>query len=133
MFYAKSMYRGGEIVYADDENISYSSYIQNGICCLECNEDVILKGGSEKRTHFAHHKAIHDSQCVLRVNVDGGSKIWSGFNPEGKSQRRELFQEHFLKMIKSQDKDWDNNIKILKSTISSTTLINIISRRLRGF
>ncbi len=125
MFYAKSMYRGGEIVCADDEDISYSSYIQDGICCLECNEDVTLKGGSEKRTYFAHHKAIRSSQCVLRVSVNGDSKIWSGFNPEGKSQRRELFQEYFLNMIKTQDKDWDNNIQILKSTISSTTLINI--------
>ncbi|MEA5572551.1 competence protein CoiA family protein [Calothrix sp. UHCC 0171] len=123
MFYAKSMYRGGIIIRADDS--SYSSYKNDGICCLICNEEVILKGGSKKRKHFAHRKSCPDSKCELRFTSQGFTNIWNSFSSGGKGQKQKLFKDYFLSIIQGKDQNSKNNIEILKQTILPDILKNI--------
>lgn len=120
MYYAKTMYQGGTIVCADDAN--YSSYLDDGLLCLVCGEEVHLRSGYERRPHFAHHKAVAlgSEKCPLRVT--GYSDGWSGLTPEGRGQRRELFQKHFLNMIASIDSEFSKKIEITKDRIFSKLL-----------
>jgi hypothetical protein len=129
MFYAKAMYLGSQIlVCAEDENIDYYSYRLLGLRCIVCGEEVQLRKGYVNRPHFAHFKetGINQNKCELRVT--GYSSSWSSLTSEGKGQRRKLFQEHFINIIKRQDSSFDHNIQILKSQLSSNSLKEITNK-----
>ncbi|PPJ62364.1 hypothetical protein [Cuspidothrix issatschenkoi] len=129
MFYAKAMYQGSEIpVCAEDKNIDYYSYRLLGLRCIVCGEEVQFRKGYVNRPHFAHFKdiGINPNKCELRVI--GYSSSWSSLTSEGKGQRRKLFQEHFINIIKRQDSSFDHNIQILKSQLSSNSLKEITNK-----
>jgi hypothetical protein len=129
MFYAKAMYLGSEIpVCAEDKDIDYYSYRFLGLRCIVCGEEVQFRKGYVNRPHFAHFKetGINQNKCELRVI--GYSSSWSSLTSEGKGQRRKLFQEHFINIIKRQDISFDNNIQILKSQLSSNSLKEITDK-----
>ncbi|MBD2539010.1 hypothetical protein H6G60_09355 [Coleofasciculus sp. FACHB-SPT36] len=107
---------------ADDAD--YLSYLHLGLRCLECGEEVHLKRGDKKRTHFAHFKATSDSQCSLRVT--GYSEGWSSLSPEGRKQRRKLFQQYFMNMLVRSDERFYQKIKTIKKKIEHQKL-NILT------
>ncbi|MBD2625770.1 hypothetical protein [Trichormus variabilis] len=121
MFYAKAMYQGSEIpVCAEDKDIDYYSYTVYGLRCIKCGEEVFLKSrqGTLRRPHFAHFmdSGLSPNKCVLRVTGYSGS--WSSLTSQGKGQRRKLFQEHFMSIIKRQDTNFDGNVQMLKDKLS---------------
>ncbi|WP_414526691.1 hypothetical protein [Nodularia chucula] len=129
MFYAKAMYLGSQIpVCAEDENLDYYSYRLLGLRCIVCGEEVQLRKGYVNRPHFAHFKetGINQNKCDLRVT--GYSSSWSSLTSEGKGQRRKLFQEHFINIIKRQNTSFHNNIQILKSQLSFNALKEITNK-----
>jgi hypothetical protein len=129
MFYAKAMYRGSKIIVcAEDENLDYYSYRLLGRRCIECGEEVQLKKGSVNRPHFAHFRdyGLNQNKCELRVT--GYSSSWSSLTSEGKGQRRKLFQEHFINIIKRQNTSFHHNIQILKSQLSFNSLKELTNK-----
>jgi hypothetical protein len=133
MFYAKAMYQGGAIIVSADEKLDYSSYTELGLRCLECGEEVHLRRGDSRRPHFAHFMVIdsREKECSLRVISCSGS--WSGFTLEGRGQRRNLFQEHFISLIQKQHSNFDRNIQIIQETIPNDILDKISKESLDFF
>ncbi len=128
MYCVKAMYeidihtKKVRIVCADEPYLNYYSYTFKGLCCLECKAEVFLRDGHDKRRHFAHHPAVTASEQKCSLRISSHSKKWSSLTSEGKGQRRALFQEYFLNMIKSSDKNFDNNIHMVQDIISSNFL-----------
>lgn len=118
MYYAKSIYLGGKIICAEDTD--YSSYLEYGLVCLECRQEVYLKHGEKKQPHFAHFQIFDDNECSLRVT--GYSQGWSNLTAEGKGQRRKLFYEHFLHMIAINSPNFYTAIKITRDKIEAKKL-----------
>lgn len=132
MFYAKAMYRGAAIIVSADEKLDYFSYTQLGLRCLKCGEEVHLRRGNFRKTHFAHFVDIGLSkECSLRVRGYSGS--WSAFTLEGKGQRRKLFQEYFMNIIKNQNANFDKNIQIVKDKITFIILETITTSCFKWF
>jgi len=97
---AKSMYKGGIIVYADDEFLSHSSYLELGLACLGCNEEVNFRDGRVRRRHFAHFHAISENHKNCKYRVNAFSKRLGGdFTTEDRDQRREIFQSYLIGFI----------------------------------
>ncbi|WP_392535397.1 hypothetical protein [Nostoc sp. C117] len=110
------------IVCADERYLNYYSYTFKGLCCIECKGEVFLRDGYEKRRHFAHYPAVTPSEQKCSLRIAGHANKWSSLTSEGKSQRRALFQEYFLNMIKSTDINFDNNIQMVQDRVSSDFL-----------
>jgi hypothetical protein len=133
MYFAKAMYeidihtQKTRIVCADEEYLNYNSYYFKGLRCLECNAEVFLRAGYDKRIHFAHYPAVNpvERKCSLRITANN-SKAWKSLTSEGKGQRKVLFQEYFINMVKNQDKDFDNNIQIVKDRLPSSFLDDFV-------
>lgn len=125
MFHAKSMYNGGIIIAADEVN--YSDYKILGLRCLECGEEVCLKKGIKKLPHFAHFKELINSpkDCSLRVIGYSDSEVWSQLTPQGRKQRRKLFQQFFLKMLASSHEGFEYKVDKLREIDRELKFINI--------
>jgi hypothetical protein len=121
MFYAKAMYQGGIIICADEAG--YDSYKKWGLRCLVCGEEVYLKRGDEKKPHFAHFKATQESQLECPLRVHGYNYAWSKVTPEGRGQRRKIFQRYLLDFFAKYDPDFQQKIHMIKTTISPNVLI----------
>jgi hypothetical protein len=128
MYCVKAMYeidihtKKVRIVCADERYLDYYSYTFKGLCCIECKAEVFLRDGYEKRRHFAHYPAVTPSEQKCSLRIASHANKWSNLTSEGKGQRRELFQEYFLNMIKSPDRNFDNNIQIVQDRVSSDVL-----------
>ena len=129
MYYAKAMYKGGTIVCAD--KVNYSSYVILGLRCLECGEEVCLRRGDKRQTHFAHFKNTVNDYCSLRII--GNSCHWSDLTIEGKGQRRKIFQQYFLNIIiKSNDRNFFEKIKFVRYSVNIVSL-NLFLEACRDF
>ncbi|WP_026733541.1 competence protein CoiA family protein [Fischerella sp. PCC 9605] len=126
MYYAKSILDGGRIVCADDAD--YSFYLEEGLVCLECNRDVHLRNGNEKKAHFAHHKAVDESDRECSLRVTGYSQDWSSLTFEGKGQRRKLFHKYFLSLLAMNYLDFYTTIKIIRHKINIIKLEDITQK-----
>ncbi|MEH2315755.1 competence protein CoiA family protein [Nostoc sp.] len=127
MFYAKAMYRGGETIVAAD-HLSYSSYTQLGLRCIACGEEVCLRKGIVKSRHFAHFMDVGSSPSNCPLRVRGFSDSWSELTVESKGQRRHLFQEYFLSIIKKLNTNFVSYIQRLTTIISINKLELIVKK-----
>ncbi|MEH2374407.1 competence protein CoiA family protein [Nostoc sp.] len=96
---AKAMALGGQRVYP--EQCDFYSYKKLLLRCCFCGQEVCLKKGSIRKSHFAHFAGTDPKQieeCELRVSTDGNSTETSGLI-ENRGQRLEIFQQHFLSLI----------------------------------
>ncbi len=132
MFYAKSMYNGGIIIAADEVN--YSDYKILGLRCLECGEEVCLKKGIKKLPHFAHFKKLINSpkDCLLRVTGYSDSEVWSQLTPQGREQRRKLFQQFFLEMLSSSHEGFHEKVNEAREIDGERKIINVYLDSFRG-
>lgn len=122
MFYAKAMYQGGTIICADEAG--YNSYKKLGLRCLVCGEEVYLKKGDYKKPHFAHFKAIKESQLECPLRVNGYSYTWSKVTPEGRGQRQKIFQQYLLEFFGRYDPDLQQKVDIVMTTVLPDILIS---------
>lgn len=111
MKYAKSMYRGGEIIDAE-QSISYKDYKELGLICPFCNAAVFYRSGSiqsriDKNEQtaqvtippsFCHFKE-KNPECELRAKRADGINYIDQLKAEAKGQRLELFNKHLWKII----------------------------------
>ena len=102
---AKAMYFGGERIALDDPRLDKFSSDRLGLVCTVCKEPVRRRKGEVNAPHFAHFPTIAThkmEECERRRSVHGGSNWkplpldWSLYEGE----RLELFQKHFLSIIK---------------------------------
>ncbi|MFB2982503.1 competence protein CoiA family protein [Microseira sp. BLCC-F43] len=106
MEFARSIYLGGKVIYANDERLNNQSYKRWGLYCPECGEEVHLRHGSIREPYFAHFKKITDAECSMRVSINGNNEArWTELEI-GRGQRRELFQQHFLNLVASNEHDF---------------------------
>jgi|GEM_PF-2344959 len=117
---AKSMMLGGKIVYPDE--CDYSSYKELLLCCPFCGQEVFLKAGACRKSHFAHFAGTDPNQveqCELRASSYSKS---SGINNffQDRRQRLKIFQDRFLSLISLENdtpitnlefNNWVNSIK----------------------
>lgn len=103
MLNSVSIYKGG--IFIDAENCNYQDYKILGLRCPECGEEVYLKRGEKKASHFAHFKKLSEVECSQRFESIY-EKTWQSLSAEGKGQRQELFRLHFLKIIKNTFNDF---------------------------
>lgn len=125
---AKAMYRGGEIIHANE--CDSSSYKNLGLLCPFCSQEVYLRKGDIRKAYFAHFHATSSRQvedCELRASVYGNSTQNISFI-EDRWQRLEIFKKHFLGMI-SIEKDhiyvnlnFNNWMNIFKINIKNITI-----------
>lgn len=128
MFYAKAMYRGGEIIVSADEDLNYYSYVSLGLRCIICGEEVNLRRGSVRNPHFAHFIDVGSSASNCPLRVRGSSDSWSELTVESKGQRRKIFQEYFINIIKKIDNNFDDYIQRVKNIISVNKLKVIFNK-----
>jgi len=125
MEYARAIYLGGKVIYANDKRLNDKSYIEWGLYCPECGEEVHLRHGSIREPYFAHFKQITDTECSLRVSIEGNNEgRWTELEI-GRGQRRELFQQHFLALVATNDCDFYMKIAKVKDTINSDILVSL--------
>ena len=125
---ARAIYKGGEIVKADDDSLNYYSYINLGLRCPICGEEVHLKKGDVKKPHFAHfHKTDDSDECALRLEANGSSSGWQNI-VEGKGQRREIFQQHFLDIIASSYSDFETTIETVYKNSNQIKIAKTIQK-----
>ncbi|MFB2919322.1 MULTISPECIES: competence protein CoiA family protein [Aerosakkonema] len=133
MEFARSIYLGGEVIYANDKRLNNNSYKEWGLYCPECGEEVHLRHGLIRESYFAHFKQITDTECNLRVSIDGNSKgKWTDLKL-GRGQRRELFQEHFLNIIARNDSVFFIKIQQVKDIINTGSLVAVTQEVRRYF
>lgn len=132
---AKAMYLGGIIVHARDEVLNYKSYKELGLVCLCCNKEVLFRRGDWNRPHFAHFKATDLSpNCEFRVANSYGYAGWSSFFlPEGKGQKREIFERYFLNIIGREQTQFDQKIDFIKRKIFEYKMVDLIVQCSRFF
>lgn len=105
---AKSMYKGGEIVYASECN--YESAKKMGIVCPFCNEPLFWRDEFAKLapkskniviidSHFVHYPNVDGSICEKRSITPEGRAFIEQISSESRGQRLRLFERHFLNMI----------------------------------
>ncbi len=122
---ARAIYLGGKVIYANDKRLNNNSYIEWGLYCPECGEEVHLRHGSIREPYFAHFKQITNTECSLRVSIEGNNQgRWTELEI-GRGQRREIFQQHFLALVATNDFDFYRKIAKVKDTISSDILVSI--------
>ncbi|WP_016949721.1 competence protein CoiA family protein [Anabaena sp. PCC 7108] len=93
---AISIYLGGEEVYA--KNCNFNSYLELGLICPVCEQEVYLRRGDIKEPYFAHFHASNYrqvKQCSRRVSSDETATETNEFI-EDRGQRLKIFQDHFL-------------------------------------
>ena len=130
---ARAIYKGGEIVRADDESLNYYSYINLGLRCPICGEEVHLKKGDVKKPHFAHfHKTDDSEECSLRLEANSSSSGWQNII-EGKGQRREIFQQHFLHIIASSHSGFYDIINATKENINDIEMDELTDKCIAEF
>jgi hypothetical protein len=96
---ARAMYKGGKIIHADE--CDFASYKNLGLLCPFCKQEVYLRKGNIRKPYFAHFHATSSRQveeCELRASVYSTSTKISSFIQD-RTQRLEIFQQHFLSMI----------------------------------
>lgn len=130
MFYAKSMYNGGIIIAADEVN--YSDYKILGLRCLECGEEVFLKKGVKKLPHFAHFQELINSPKDCSLRVTGYCEVWNQLTPQGREQRRKLFQQFFLEMLILSHKRFCENVNKAREIDGEREIINVYLDSFRG-
>lgn len=139
---AKSMYFGGERIALDDVRLDKFSCDKLGLVCTVCKEPVRRRKGEINIPHFAHFPKISTQtieECERRrsVHSNGNFPPLDWFSYEG--ERLELFQKHFLSIIKKSIPDLDvNAIDSKKKTdtiYGSIQLqsINLLKRERRDF
>lgn len=122
---ARAIYLGGKVIYANDKRLNNNSYIEWGLYCPECGEEVHLRHGLIREPYFAHFKQITNTECSLRVTIDGNNEgRWTELEI-GRGQRRELFQQYFLALVATNDCDFYMKIAKVKDTINSDILLSI--------
>ena len=132
MEFARSIYFGGEVIYANDKRLNNNSYKEWGLYCPECGEEVHLRHGFIREPYFAHFKQTTNTECSLRVSIDGNSNgRWTELEI-GRGQRRELFQQHFLTLVASNDSSFYVKIEKVKNTISSNNLL-FVAKQVRTY
>lgn len=114
------MMLGGKIVYPDE--CDYFSYKELLLRCPFCGQEVFLKAGACRKSHFAHFAGTDPNQveqCELRAS----SYKWSsGINSffQDRGQRLKIFQDRFLNLISLENdtpvtnlefNNWINSIK----------------------
>lgn len=118
---ARSLYNGGSIIQADDNSLNYHSYIELGLRCPICGEEVHLKKGKYRKPHFAHfHKLNNSEECSLRSKAYTKFHGWKNIL-EGQEQRREIFQKYFLDIIVN---TYPSFYKTIKSKVIDQALLN---------
>lgn len=65
------------------------------------------------------------TKCPYRVSSYGFSCSWDSLTEKGQGQRRKLFQEYFMNIIKRKHNNFDENVEILKNQASLKTLEKI--------
>ncbi|MEH1998207.1 MAG: hypothetical protein V7L00_05565 [Nostoc sp.] len=128
MFYAKAMYQGGEIIVSADEDLNYDSYINLGLRCIICGEEVNLRRGSVRNPYFAHFMDVGSTPSTCPLRVRGYSDSWSELTVESKGQRRQLFQEYFISIINNLDTNFDDYIQRVKNIIPINKLEEIVKK-----
>ncbi|XWK86611.1 MAG: competence protein CoiA family protein [Phormidium sp.] len=132
MEYARAIYLGGKVISANDKRLNNNSYIEWGLYCPECGEEVHLRHGSIREPYFAHFKQITDTKCSLRVNIDGNNEgRWTELET-GRGQRRALFQQHFLALVATNDCNFYIKIAKVKDTINSDILV-FLTKEVRSY
>jgi|GEM_PF-4823633 len=133
MDFAISLYLGGKVISANDENLNNQSYKELGLYCPECGEEVHLRDGYITEPYFAHFKQVADTQCSLRVKHSGNNLgSWIQLE-EGKDQRRLLFQQHFLNIITSNDLKFFEKIGLIVARIEPKLLESITQDCIKSF
>ena len=100
---AKSIYLGGERIVLDDVRLDKFSCSELGLVCTVCKEPVRRRKGEINIPHFAHFATIDPKkreECERRRSVHGGGIFPPLPWPDSKGERLELFQKHFLTIIK---------------------------------
>jgi hypothetical protein len=114
---AKSLYRGGEVIRADDKFLSYSSYRQLGLRCYFCGEPVCLRKGGIRKPHFAHFPSINPEkfeECILRQAKHNDSSYYNWYDLiEGRNQRLEAFQRYFLDILANHINDFKVDLPLI--------------------
>lgn len=129
---ARAIYLGGKVIYANDKRLNNNSYIEWGLYCPECGEEVHLRHGSIRVPYFAHFKQITDTECGLRVSIEGNNEgRWTELEI-GRGQRRELFQQHFLALVASNDSSFYIKIAKVKDTINTDILVSL-TKQVRNY
>jgi hypothetical protein len=120
MKYAKSMYRGGEIVEAS--LCDYNSAKTLGLICPFCSQAVFLRSGSFYQRKgkeivspdsFAHYHSDDplSLDCELRAKRKDGLEYIERLRIESREQRLKLFNSRLIEVLTP---SWQNNIKFIK-------------------
>ena len=124
---AKSIYKGGEIVYASECN--YESAKKLGIVCPFCNEPLFWRDEFARLapktkdivivdSHFAHYANVDGSVCEKRSITPEGRAFIEQISSESRGQRLKLFEKYFLKMVsKSLDLTYETRFSLDLNTI----------------
>lgn len=129
---ARAIYLGGKVIYANDKRLNNNSYIEWGLYCPECGEEVHLRQGSIREPYFAHFKQITNTECSLRVSIEGNNEgRWTELEI-GRGQRREIFQQYFLALVATNDFDFYMKIAKVKDTINSHILV-FLTKEVRNY
>lgn len=110
MEYAISMYQGGKRVYA--KNCNFNSYLELGLVCPVCKQEVYLRKGDVIKPYFAHLHATNSrqvKQCSLRVSSDEYDTVINDLI-EDRGQRLKIFQQHFLNLVYSGNSQIANDV-----------------------
>lgn len=121
MRYAKSMYRGGEII--DASLCDYNSTRQLGLVCPFCSQAVFLRSGSAYERQgkqiivpdaFAHYHSDDplSLECELRAKRKEGEDYLNQLRIEAKNQRLKLYNKRLWEIVK---RSWPNNVLFLKT------------------
>jgi hypothetical protein len=129
---AKSIYKGGEIVYASE--CDYESAKKLGIVCPFCNEPLFWRDEFARLapktkdivivdSHFAHYANVDGSICEKRSLTPEGRQFIEEINSTNRGQRLLLFERYFLRMV---SESWSSLSRIDKRlTLSETTIHRI--------
>lgn len=120
MKYAKSIYRGGEVV--DASICDYDSSKKLGLICPFCQESLYLRSGATYQRDnkkiitppaFCHYQAEKTTaeDCELRSERKDGQDYLQKLRIEARNQRLEIFNERFWEIVVA---TFNVNTKILK-------------------
>lgn len=109
---AVSMYLGGKEINASNPKLNTDSYRELGLKCAYCGEPVFHKNGYYNKAHFSHFPSIDPQkyeECLIRQRSAFGFSFSdrSWWENDGRAQRFELFQRHFLYILKSHFPDME--------------------------
>ena len=110
---AKSMYLGGQEIRANSPQLSLFSYRKLGLLCVYCGEPVCYRKGGINQPHFSHFPSIDPKkyeECLLRQQSaqSGFSINYNWWDQQyGKGQRFQLFQKHFINILRTRIPELD--------------------------